>query len=201
MIKYGPDREEIISIHGLVVFSVSSCEEQEHTKFVQLLLEVLYILLDRLPIRSPDCVTALERSLLSTEKSRHVQTVSVSNVFRDPSSRPKHPTLQLCRFIAAASDAIIVQYAAASLSRLIVLQQPSLLTIAKDDVEMFMKTIFRLLSEGNSGVVVELWKFLALCDSRQPRLLDLFINLQYDTESQKVRPIGCFILYRVFQIA
>jgi hypothetical protein len=140
-------------------------------------------MLELLPIRLiSNHVTSFERALLTVEKTRQMESISVNT----GDNRQKHPVLQLIRLITSARDAKIVQSAIGILSRLIVLQQPSLMTIAKNDAEEFLKSVFWLLREGTTDVITELWRFLALCDAKQPRLLDLFINLAYSSEKKKV---------------
>ena len=167
----------ISSVHDVAVW--------KETQFVRLVLEAVSRLLDFLPVRQGfQHVTSFERALLTTEKTKQMESISTVST-RDSAHR--HPVQQLMRFVSNAKDAMIVSFAVRTLSRLIVLQQPSLMSVAKDDADEFIQSVFWLLQNSKHEYVrVDLWRFLALCDSKQPRLLDLFINLKFNSEKKQV---------------
>lgn len=173
-------------IHGFCC-RVFDSQNLEEVQFVQLVLEILCHLLHLLKPRAENFMTSMERLLLSRDKSRQMLSISTSKASAETfSGSLKYPALQLCRYISTARDAKIVQYSAVALSHLIVLHQPSLASLPKNELNEFLTSVFRLLKRPNVEIVVELWRFLALCDHRQPRLLDLLINLQYNPELSKV---------------
>ena len=165
-------------------FSVEDFSASNSTSFVQLVLEIIHALLQTLPVRQSHSVTSFERALLTVVKTRQMESITVNT---GEEGNHKHPVLALVRLITRAKDAKIVRYSTLILSRLIMMHQLSLTTVAKAELEEFLTSVGWLLREGSPDVTVELWRFLALCDSKQPRLLDLFINLEYKSDMKKVR--------------
>ncbi|OWA52224.1 hypothetical protein BV898_16682 [Hypsibius exemplaris] len=175
------NRTLTVFIRNLRPTAVEDFAAKRQVTFVQLVLEAIERILHSLPVRPPNHVTSFEHALLVVEKTRQMESISVQT----GDHHHRHPVSQLIRLITQTRDAGIVRYATTILSRLVVLQQPSLTNIAQNDTEEFMKSVYWLLQEGPADVVVELWKFLTICDAKQPRLLDLLINLTYSSESKK----------------
>ncbi|XP_055340317.1 uncharacterized protein LOC129589547 [Paramacrobiotus metropolitanus] len=171
-------------LHNDAPSRVFLSERSDEVHFVHLVLGIFRHLLRRLPERV-DTLTALERSLCSLEKHRQVLSVGVPNAYAELYRHPKHGLLQLCRYVYNASDAGIVQLAAAVLTRLLVLQRISLVSVVKQDADDFVQGVFRLLQCPRPEVVRQMWTFVAVCEARQPRMLDVLVNLQYDAGSKK----------------